>query len=103
MPHAQLMPHSNGAAVRGSRLKIATDVTGMLESSKSLSKNGAVCSHWREWRLTALSMGPGPAESAMEPMEKCLSGSSKVKDASPGRHATPAGCDLNVTSLQPGG
>jgi hypothetical protein len=40
MPHAQLMPHSNGAAVRGSRLKIATDVAGMLESSKALAKMG---------------------------------------------------------------
>ena len=29
MPHAQLMPYSDGAAVRGSRL---TDVAGMLES-----------------------------------------------------------------------
>ena len=37
MPHAQLMPRSNGAAVRGSRLKIATDVAGILELSKAPS------------------------------------------------------------------
>jgi hypothetical protein len=108
---------------------------------QSPSKNGAICSHWREWRLTALSAGPGPAESAMGPMEKMphrgeiqvrpsyrgapgwilchqesaerfqalaaaavdLSSFSGVKDASLGRHATPAGYDLNVTSLRPGG
>ena len=33
-------PLKNGAAVRGSRLKIATDVTGMLESSKASAKMG---------------------------------------------------------------
>jgi hypothetical protein len=31
-----------------------------------------------------------------------LSGSSGVEDASLGRHATPVGHDLNVTSLRPG-
>src|SRR3954447_26288219 len=66
------MPRSNGAAVRGSRLKIATDVAGILESSKAPAKNGAICSHLREWRLTALSAGPGPAESAMGQWRKCL-------------------------------
>jgi hypothetical protein len=40
MPYAQLMPHLNGVAVRGSRLKIATDVTGMLESFKASAKMG---------------------------------------------------------------
>jgi hypothetical protein len=40
MPHAQLMPRSNGAAVRGSRLEIATDVAGILESSKAPAKMG---------------------------------------------------------------
>jgi hypothetical protein len=39
---------------------------------RSPSKNGAVRSYWREWRLTALSVGPGPAESVMGPMEKWL-------------------------------
>jgi hypothetical protein len=34
------MPRLNGAAVRGSRLKIATDVAGMLESSKAPAKMG---------------------------------------------------------------
>jgi hypothetical protein len=50
-------PLKNGAAVRGSRLKIATDVAGMLGVIRSPSKNGAVRSHWREWRLTALHAG----------------------------------------------
>jgi hypothetical protein len=62
-------PLKNGAAVRRSRLKIATDVAGMLGSSKAPAKR-AVCSHWREWRLTALSVGPGSAESTIGPIEK---------------------------------
>src|SRR5271170_7020533 len=33
-------PLKNGAAVRGSRLKIATDVAGMLRSSEALAKTG---------------------------------------------------------------
>jgi hypothetical protein len=33
-------PLKNGAAVRGSRLKIATDVTGMLRSFKAPVKTG---------------------------------------------------------------
>jgi hypothetical protein len=33
-------PLKNGAAVGGSRLKIATDVAGMLGSSEAPSKNG---------------------------------------------------------------
>jgi len=33
-------PLKNGAAVRGSRLKIATDVTGMLGSSEAPAKMG---------------------------------------------------------------
>ena len=41
MPHAQpVLPLKDGTAVRGSRLKIATDVTGMLESSKAPAKMG---------------------------------------------------------------
>jgi hypothetical protein len=40
MPHAQLMPHLNGAAVRGNRLKIIINVVSMLESSKALAKTG---------------------------------------------------------------
>ena len=36
----RIMPRSNGAAVRGSRLKIATDVAGILESSKAPAKTG---------------------------------------------------------------
>ena len=60
-------PLKNGAAVRGSRLKIATNVASMLESSEA---PGAVRSHWREWRLMAFSVGSGPAESAMGLIEK---------------------------------
>jgi hypothetical protein len=134
-------PLKDGAAVRGSGLKIATDVAGVLGSSEARAKTGAVRSHWREWRLTALSVRPGPAESVVGPMEKTphrgdiqvrpsyrgapgwilrcqesaerfqaplavavnLSSSSRVKDASSGRHAMPVGRDLDVTSLQPGG
>jgi hypothetical protein len=33
-------PLKNGAAVRGSRLKIATNVAGMLGSSEALAKIG---------------------------------------------------------------
>ena len=33
-------PLKNGAAVRGSRLKMATDVAGMLRSSEALAKTG---------------------------------------------------------------
>jgi hypothetical protein len=63
-------PLKNGAAVRGSRLKITTDVAGILGSSEAPVKIGPFCSHWREWRLITFSVGPGPAENAMEPMEK---------------------------------
>jgi hypothetical protein len=60
----------NGAAVRGSRLKIAPDMAGMLEVIRSPQQKRAVRSHWREWRSTAVGVGPGPAESATGPMEK---------------------------------
>jgi hypothetical protein len=41
MPHAQPVPPlKNGAAIRRSRLKIATDVAGMLGSSKALLRTG---------------------------------------------------------------
>src|SRR5271154_6108413 len=41
MLHAQpRAPLKNGAAVRGSRLKIATDVAGMLGSSEAPAKKG---------------------------------------------------------------
>jgi hypothetical protein len=67
--HSAGAPLKNGAAVLGSWLKIATDVAGMLGSSEA-PVNKAVRSHWRERRLTVLSVGPAPAESAMGPMEK---------------------------------
>jgi hypothetical protein len=41
MPHAQPVPPlKNGAAVSGSRLKIATDVADMLGSSEAPAKTG---------------------------------------------------------------
>jgi hypothetical protein len=65
LPISTRAPLKNGTAIRGSRLETATDVAGVLGWQR-----WAVRSHWREWRLTALNVGPGPAESAMGPMEK---------------------------------
>jgi hypothetical protein len=134
-------PLKNGAAVGRSRLKIATDVAVMLGSSETPAKTGRSFSLAKMEIDGAQRGDPGPAESAMGPMEKMLhrgdiqvrpshrgtpgwilrrqesaepfqalvavavdlSSSSGVEDASSGRHATPVGRDLDVTSLRPGG
>jgi hypothetical protein len=58
-----------GVAVRGSRLKIAINVTGTLGLSEALARKGHSFLLARI-EIDGVSVGPGPAESAIGLMEK---------------------------------
>jgi hypothetical protein len=58
-------PLKNGAAVGGNRLKIATDVAGMVGLSEAPAKMGRSFSLTRI-EIDGASVGPGLAESAMD-------------------------------------
>ena len=127
MPHAQPVLHSRVAAVRGSRIKIATDVADMLRSSEAKARTGRSFSLAVVGDLTAVGVRPGPAESATGSMEKMLDCCevqvrhhtaerpgwillSDIRRAISSSHSrrdvrlthNTCGRDLNVTSLQSG-
>jgi hypothetical protein len=70
MPHAQPVPRLEMAQqFTGGRLKIGHWWPACSGHPK-LTQERAVRSYWREWGLTAVGVGPSPAESATGPMEK---------------------------------
>jgi hypothetical protein len=58
-------PLKNGAAVRGSRLKIATDVAGMLGSSEAPAKTG------RSFSLARMEIDKNVVAAALALAKKC--------------------------------